>query len=448
MTNIQYKTTSIVGLGVEPPSTVALRPNTIMTHAAQRAVGAAQDKVCGGSRRVLGTWGLSGGTGFHTPDTGVQAVGVQTHPDRDTWRSGGSIFCNRLTPGCFARARIYFCPSGSSAYEDPPGTWNPGGPHGAVRLSHDWDSGTSGNGPHTIDIVLEASELADAAIPTDTAQLWHQLRYVETGPLRPNVVDTEALAVEWIEDVELELEIFLQGCTRIVQVVVFEEPLRSSYEHDDDGPHAINGQNTYEVPQSLVPVIEAIDGATYDENRFGTYRMIHTAERQQRAVGPVLFSLVAWSEGTQDDTIDVTPLSTSSTSFVDAIDGTSTTYDRNRYGWICAASYAQVHKLSDAGLVFPGGAADVLPTRAVVPGMVVIEARLTGGATTGTVRIQSGTYEWIDIEVTSGSWSILEASGLFETQVAADHSWATIQVFFMVDAGTIELRAASAAFGE
>ena len=84
----------------------------------------------------------------------------------------------------------------------------------------------------------------------------------------------------------------------------------------------------------------------------------------------------------------------------------------------------------------------------VVPGRVVLEARITGGATTAAVRVQSGEFEWIELTVTSGAFTDQVATGYFESQVTPDHAFATLQVFAEVDAGTVEIRSVSATFGE
>lgn len=108
---------------------------------------------------------------------------------------------------------------------------------------------------------------------------------------------------------------------------------------------------------------------------------------------------------------------------------------------MCAAAHAQVHHLDDPDLIVGGEAA-------IIPVHVVVEARLSGAATEGVVRIQSGPYEWIDVAVTSANWSTLRATGYFDSQAATDHTWTTLQVFATIDAGAVEIRGALAAFDD
>lgn len=443
MPNTEFKAIDLTTATVSEPSTVQLSPNTVMTHNPQRDVGTGQDGVCASSARVLGMWGMGGADTFHVPASGAPVVQVGPHdfPDRDVLRNGGSIFANRLTPGNFVRARIYFIGGGNTQFEDPANTWNPGGPFGAIQVTHSWTTGATTDGPHSEEYVLGSSILLNAQIPMVEAGFWHQFSFIEVGPYRPDDINIPATGVDWVEDVELEFQIELRGAPRIHSVVLYEDPLRAIYDHEDDGPHAINGQRMYEVPQTQPPQIEAADGATFDENGFGSFRMLNTAERQDDAVGPAMFSLVAWNEDTQDDDTDVTPIVVTSTTLVDILEQTASTYDRDRAGLITAAAHAQVHYLSEDLLILGGEAV-------VVPGRAVLEARITGGATTATVRVQSGEFEWIDFTVTSGTFTLLEMTGYFESQVTPDHEFATLQVFAEVDAGTVEIRSVSATFGE
>lgn len=660
MTDTQYKVTSLDLDPGEALSLAPLRPNTLMTWAALRDVGAAQDGVCAGSRRVIGTLGVSGNAGFHVPASGapVQQIGSHSFPDRDTWRTAGWIRCNRLTPGCFLRARILAVGSGNTQWNSTGTTWDPAGPFGAIRLTASWVAGGSSDGPDDYDLELPSSTLENAAAPSDDAGMWAAAQWFEINEIRPSIATAANLA-NFSEDLEAEIEVQHRGAARIVQVVLYEEPVATAYLHSDTGPHAVNGQSTYQAAQTTVPQETAADGATYNEERFGTHRLLRTAQRQQEAVGPVVFDLQAWDEGNQDDNTDVEPISISSTSLVNIQDTSSTAYDRGLPGYVVGASHAQVHYLCDKLLfrtgeiwaptletlydprtnttgtndgttydetlrdrvfgstsddiqwssfydingspftmmgwfevdnlaterrpwlaqnsgasfavyprVFTTGAVGlrhendagtsmartsatgvvVAGTRVflawtydglnlaagvriyadgtevsyttttdgtgtprntqgsfglsyslstsvawlgsmsevrafdrvltpveianyynaalneggsftgtteepnamtcVVPGRSICEARLTGSATEATVRVQSGEFEWVDHTVTSTSWTALEATGYFETQVTPDHAWGVLQVFAQVDADTVEIRNVSAVFGE
>lgn len=439
MTDTAFKHTPLAELSPGSASTVALRPLTVMTHEAQRAVAAAQDTVVAGSRRVVGTWGLDGSSSFAVPDTGLQGPGMQSHPHRDTLRLAGSIFCNRLTPGSFVAARLYFIGSGSTAVGGPP--WSDGGPGGAVTLEHSWASGASTDGPHAVETVLEASPVVDSAIPAVQAGFWHQLQVIELGGFQPDDIATPATGVLWVEDLELQLEVKLRGSPRIQSVVVYERPVRAIYDHDEVADEAVNGQGPVEVPQSTVPQIEAADGATFEERRFGTHQLLRVADRHQRVVGPILMQWLAHDESSQDPLEDIEPVEVTSTTFVDLLEPVVTAYDRDRAGWITAAAHAKVHYLNDRVLIMPGGVAAVVPCR------VVVEAKITG--VIGTVRVQTGEYEWIDVTITSAGYTENLATGYAESQVTPDHAWGTTQVFLKVQgAGSMDVKAVAVTFGE
>jgi len=116
---------------------------------------------------------------------------------------------------------------------------------------------------------------------------------------------------------------------------------------------------------------------------------------------------------------------------------------------LTATEIANIHADGlDADGAFAGPGTSAWSRAAVIPGRTLVEARLTGAATLATVRIQSGEFEWVDHAVTSTSWTVLNESGFFETQVTPDHAWAVVQVFAEVDANTVEIRSFSAGFGE
>lgn len=443
------KTTELADLASLPPSTVGLLPNTPMEHAPFRAVGVAQDGVAAGCRRVLGCWALSGATGFHVPDDGEPTTEVAaegSYPDRDSWRSAGSVHLPEVSPGCVLRARVLCIGSGQTQVENPPGTWEPGGPSGAFRLRCRWtaDDGTT-IGPVDVHVDLPASPVADAAVPVGDAAYWIALQQLELE-MRPDDLEDDAVAVVWSERAAVEVELLLRGAPRLVAVVLHEQPVRVAYDHDEPGPAAVNGASAAEVPQTSRPQVAAANGTTYEEHRFGTRRLATTATRQSQ-LGPHVAELLAWHEAEADfSTVDVGPVVISSSTFVDVLEQTETAYDAERPGMLVAAATAQQHHLCDAGLVL-GNDTAALPDTAVIPARVLVEARVTGAANLATIRVQSGLYEWIDVDVDGLVYATYEATGYLEAQAAPDHPSAVLQVFGRVDADTLEIRAITVGFG-
>lgn len=443
MADTPYKIVDLVGVASMPPSTVGLAPGTVMQYEPFRAVAEAQDGVAAGCRRIVAVRCMSGAQSFHVPANGAPGVDLGSHgdyPDRDRWRDGGTIWAPRVFPGNVLRARIYYVGSGQTQYEDPPSTWNPGGPFGAIRLRHTWTAadGTT-DGPIDEDLELPASEIEDAAEPAGGAALWQALTFLEVE-LRPTALDDEDVAVLWAENVAAQVEVHLRGAPRIVAVVVHEQPLRVVYAHDNEDARAVNGQTGVEAPQTLFPQTKDTDGATYQEQRFGTGQLVGTARRQSE-LGPWVCNLLAWDEGSQAFFEDIDPISVTSSTFVDILDQSSSSYDRDRPGFIVAAAHAQQHHLCDAGLVLGGEAA-------VVPVRIRIEAYLTGDANLATIRVQSGEFEWIDIDIDGVVPTTYEATGYLECQVTPDHAWATVQVFARVDADAVEILSVAPIFGD
>jgi hypothetical protein len=436
----RFKITDIDDVASVPPSTVHLRPNSVMQHEPFRAVLEAQDGVAAGCRRVVGVWGLGGHEEFHVPASGtpvLQVAPVGNFPDRETWRAAGAIRVSEVFPGSLLAVRVYYLPSGATQYEDPPGTWNPGGGFGAVQIEHTWTSGPTTDGPLLDELQLMPSQLADASAPTGEASFWQATDYAEIL-LRPTDYDDESTATAWAEGASVELLLSLRGAPRIVAIVVYEQPLRVVYDHDNL-VGAVHGQAGVEAPQTQMPQLEPPDGASYEEHRFGAARTVAVATRQSE-LGPWLCQLVAWDESTQLYYQGVTPISVSSPTFVDVLDQAEDRYERDRPGWIVAAAHAQQHALSDAGLVLGGEAV-------VVPARVLLEAYLTGAANRATIRVQSGEFEWIDIEVDGVVPTTYEATGYLESQVTPDHAWATLQIFAMVDNDTVEIVQLAVEFG-
>lgn len=439
-----WKTTDLTSIPSVPPSTVGLRPNTPMEYEPTRAVAEAQDGVAAGCRRILATWGLGGATGFHVPAFGEPSVEVSTYgtyPDRDSWRSVASLRIPELFPGCCLRVRVVHCGSGQTQVEGPSGTWSPAGPFGAVRVRHTWTAADASTaGPIDEDVELPPSPLADAAVSTEEAGYWHAQQVVELE-LRPDDLEDDATAAVWSERAAIELELQLRGSPRIVALVVYESPVRTSYAHDDSDPHAVNGQTAAETPQTLAPQVEAADGATYEEHRFGTTALAFTATRQSE-LGPAILSLLAWDEATATHASDVEPLSVSSPTFVNLLDPTVASYDPDRPGYVVAAAHAQQHHLCDRELVLGGNTA-------VVPARVVVRGYLTGAAVEGVVRVQSGPYEWIDVVIASVVPTTTEATGYLESQATPDHASAVLQCFARVNpTDTLEIESVTVLFGE
>jgi len=188
------------------------------------------------------------------------------------------------------------------------------------------------------------------------------------------------------------------------------------------------------------PQTNAADGPTYEEHRFGSRRMAQVAERQSERLGPRPFAMSTWNESTHDPLTETEPdpITTASSTFVDMMASSITTWDRNNPGWIIAGSNAQLHRLNDVRLIARG-------RFAVIPVRVRVDASRTAG--TGTVRVQSGSYEFVDVSIT-GARDWYTATGYLVSQVLADHNSASCSVFIRCSGGgTLSVYGVSVDFG-
>jgi hypothetical protein len=81
---------------------------------------------------------------------------------------------------------------------------------------------------------------------------------------------------------------------------------------------------------------------------------------------------------------------------------------------------------------------------AVVPVRVWVDASQSAG--TGTLRVQSSAYEWVDVPVT-GARDWYSIPGYLLSQVYGDQHIANVQIFFRCTAGTLSVYNACVDFG-
>lgn len=286
-------------------------------------------------------------------------------------------------------------------------------------------------------IDLPPSQLADGYESTDEGAAWDALAF---GHVSLASADQEAPKL-WSEDTTCTATIKHVGGTRIVHASVCEQPNTHTVAHDAENV-SLHGwpasQQTTARPQT-----EASDGATWAEHRFGTYRGLRVAAKQNRMLGPAIASWSSYAESlaevadTEQDAIAVT-----STTWVGLSVGSSITeWSEDAPGHDIAGHYA-------------GPSPENLSTRldgaTAIPVRCRVYARFTAdGGDFGYVKFQTSPRSWVIVpvfQVSTYAW--YDMTGWVESSDAADDTWPVLIDFAKVDNGTMEIRDWSVHWGE
>jgi hypothetical protein len=327
----------------------------------------------------------------------------------------------RLTAGCKLAMRVLYCPAGLSHDDaDMDGTYQSRGAWAKIRARVTWTNGASSTGPHNFALTMEGSTKGEwgGAENTAAVQDWIDLREKAIGDIMPPEYETDpAVAVLYSEWSDVEIELQVLGGERVVHAIVHEQPSVHVQDHDETGAQTVHGAPQGEPDSPRRPQTRKGDGATYDHHRWGTTRVLQAAERQGDRLGVRVLNFAANSHsGTDWDETDQVPITVSNTSgaWQNLFDTSLTDYDEDHPGWIVAGSMAQLHRL-DADVMMRGQSA-------VIPVRVVVDAEWTGASGSGTVRLQSGPYEWVDAVFSSTATRVeVTAYGYLECQVYGDH---------------------------
>lgn len=428
----------------ETPRTASkgqLAPLTIQRLDPFRRLWRAQDSQPGQARRVLAQYSLSGAQQWAVPAGTVDPEsGANTYPLESVWREVGS-YHGRLTAGCMLEAHLMYCPAGlvqrteGLAYVSA-GAW------AELRVGVTWTNGANSTGPHFWTAAMAGSPYGPYGGQENTGagEDWESMRERLLEGIRPpgseDNLDLAADYSEW-SDVEITLEV--RGGERIVHAVVYEMPDRHVHRHDDDGPQTVHGAPAADVPFPVSAREDAPDAGVYENHRLGTVRTMQTAERQGERLGP---HFLAWTSSRhQSDFSSARHVSiTASSNFVDVFDSSFEGWDAEYPGWVVAGSVAQLHRLHGQAMN---------DRAAVVPVTVWVDAaRGDLGSGDAVVRLQSGPYEWIDVEFdNSVARRTVKAYGYLESQVHGDHAAANLVVQAQVTGLPLYLYGVSVAFG-
>ena len=395
----------------------------------------AQDSVLAGRRQLL-TVGTGGSLEWQAGD-GPSGGVSQTQPDPEDWRVV-AVSQVLLSPGASLELRALALPSGGTQTFKPfTGTWPSHGAQAAIRLLVELDTPGAAQSITVERPIPESSLEADGAEVADDGAAWTGLQHLFVGGIKPTPNTLDKIA-ERSEGTTATLTLSYRGGARLVHASVCEVPDRHASSHDVGD--TLGPSTAHDWPAELgmphkIPQLKGVDGATYDEPRFGTTRGMLVAERQTRRLGPVFWT---WSSRTErlDEVTDTDPdpVEITSTTLVHWFDSGVSAWSEDAPGWDLCAAYC---KTSNNLTTRMRGNAASLPVR------LRVWARWTTnlGAKVGLVRFQSTARSWVEIKIPETStWAWYTTTAYLEANVTSRDTFAIVQPFARVSAGTMQIR--------
>lgn len=386
MADTPHKTRALDPLTPEIPPAWNVRGLSPMKASSAWAVARAQDTHLRGARVIADahTGGLAAGW---TCDADTV--------DADTWRTMLAVRCRAL-PGQVWVGRAVVIPAGDAA------SGGASVPGAEVRAAIDVANGTDDEDGE-LGADMGASDEDDHAVGSTASWDWLHLEAVYLGRYLPEppVPLSPAVRSRWSERVDVGASVDVRGAARLLCAVVQERPSHWSVPHDathvtahgaGSPVHPVDGPRTSEA-----------DGATYEEGRHGTHRMLGVAQAQVARVGPVVATWGSHAEGvTAHDDAEAAPVTVSSSSLTCL--------------WAAGAS---AWSASLPGLRLPGWGAwrdheqGTLPRSGVLPVRVHVRYTSTGGR----LRVQTTARSWVTVPLPT----------------AAEPAWATVTAFLECD---------------
>jgi hypothetical protein len=389
------------------------------------AIHAAGDRVPEHGRRILCQVGLHGADGWHIPDT-EGGDPAQIYPSMGVARVVARTPALKLTPGHFCKVLLLANPSGQTEATalDGMGNHPHEGPQGRVQVTATYtNSGGSEVVTRAINIVQSGEQYH--AQPSGDAGAWIQLRRYMSSHMLPADMSLVANLDAWTnESVTVTIVVAYVGSPRIIDLTVSEWPLGVAADRsvgDWIMPlHA--GHNGSDLGQ-LGGNVPKIRRAAADYGGGGEI-VVDAAARQIQEFGPLLLFVTAFSEGTQNVTdTETSERTVTGTTYTNIWTASTTAFSSTFQGW-SASSGANGRRVQDSE------ASVVLrDVDNVIPVKVWIYARMTAGVVTGTYRVQTAPYSWVEVAVTAGtSYAWHSALGHIRVGLGAQDA-APIEIF-------------------
>lgn len=380
----------------------------------------AQDTFLESARRTVAHSHMGGQTtAWMVADTDPDAQGSQTHPDpddkREVWRHWFA-----MAPGSMLEIRSLYVPAGSTqTFTDP--TWDSTGPAGAVIFALTWDNGAATDSTeHVIDhepSLLQYGKQADGI-----NGVWPTIRCAYASIAVPNddwAVNSEA--TKWSEYTLVSSILKHRGGARSIHAHMVEIPKLYVLDHNEAAGSAHCYPASTQHPDAF-PQTDSVDGATYEERRFGTHQGLDVARNQADKSGPIIFQWSSFYEGPGGTdggnpgspvtaNFPPSPISVTGTTQKCLWDSSITSWRYEAPGFAVPGSYARRDRECN-DLVLLGEQEACIPVR------ITVWAQDSGSD--GQVIVQTSSRSLIRVPVTASSYARFTITGFLECMRAGD----------------------------
>lgn len=352
--------------------------------------------------------------------------GTQTYPEKATDRIAARSRFHQAA-GSILEVRTLALPCGpTQAFADS--VWSLDEYVGVIDIDTAW-SAQDGSETDTDELLQYTTAGTEqyAGLPTGNGSYWNVVTpiYNEILPTdRDQLDEAEAFS----EGTRTTITVQHQGGVRNVRTNISEAPYIHATAHDTLESTAHDFPRNLSLPHPE-PRVEAADGTTYDERRFGSHRGLAVVERQQERLGPIIAQWHNYNEGEAVDSTEASRGTTSST-FVGVIDENVTAWGEDEIGFAVPGHYA-----------IPRSRLVVSPRVGLIPVRVWCYGQNETASESGILRSQSSSRSWIDLTI-SDTLTWYTTTGYLECQRSSDDStaYANLIPFFRVDSGAGTLR--------
>lgn len=385
------------------------------------SVHAQADSLLGNDRNVVARVGLHGAASFQVPSTNSTSM-TQTYPLRTVSRLTSRTPPFAVLPGHFLLLSALVVPSGMTQKFAAP-NWVPDAAFGRIDVTVNWTGPASTTTNHSSPPLPTSGETW-AAETTAAGASWAGLRRVEIPLMFPAAVTTNSGDLRtWSEGVSAEVQVSYRGGVRAVDVVVQQVPWKYARNVGVDSIYSstlvTNGAGAV-VPAYVVDYPIEERGAS--DPTFGSKLLANVTDRQHHALGPVLAHWTAFTESTTPVTATAVPsATTTSTSFVDMLRTSVTTWTSTRPGWsLSSGGHIQQFKSSN-------GLREMRDRNACVPVRCWALCSRTGTGT-ATFRFQSENHSIGELNFASTTHAWRSCTGHLRAGVSPEDA-SVLEIF-------------------